>query len=233
MPVSDDELVIRHVRLCDCGLPAGHDRICRPARVPAGLGPDDVQPIDADIEEIYARRRAERHAKRQPAFREQRVLARSRMTNQQLSALAAVRAAQLSPIPAGNIEPSHGAGGHPSTNLALRARSVDLRADPRWRVSDDAERRALVRKHELLDELEGHGTATADRELTPEDKDTAIVAAENAHLTAVEFARQHPGFGAPSTIARKRRWHAAGLCTFSGLSPRPDCRCPTCRNMIA
>lgn len=221
-----EDLIIRHVRLCECGLLADHDSVCQPSRLAI------AQRVDEAWADENAERRAERHEKRQPAFRAQRHVGRVAMTTEHLHALALTRAAKLSPIAAGNIAPSHGAGGHPSVNLALQAASVRLDTDPRWKATDDAQRRALLRQHELLDEYEGHGPARSDPDLTAEAKDAAIVSSEHEALSAAEFARQFPGYGSPSTIAKKRRWFRAGFCTFSGLPPRPACHCPTCRGAI-
>lgn len=231
--MTDDALVIRHVRFCECGKLAGHDSICKPGRTPAGLDPDrEVQRVDREWEDQHAERRNDRHARRQPGFRAERILARSQLSTAELHTLAAVRAAKLSPVSAGNIAPSHGAAGHPSVNLALQAQGVQLSTDPRWRGTDELERRSLLRKHELLDEYEGLGVAQAEREITGEDKDAEIVAPHNEHLSAAEFSRQFPGYGTPSTVSRKRRWYATGHCTFNGLPPRSGCRCPTCRGAI-
>lgn len=150
------------------------------------------------------------------------------MSVQQLRALADIRLAELSPIAAANIAPS-GGGVPQSVNLALRAATVDPGSDPRWAAAERDERRALNRLHELLDEAEGHGVAVPDRELTGEQMDAEIVAEQNAHLSAVQFAQEHPGYGSPSTISRKRRWFRAGRCTMNGLEPRHGCQCPTCR----
>lgn len=220
--MSDDDLVIRHV--CECGKPADHDGVCSPGRLAIATR------IDRDWEKENAERRSARHAKRQPDYRADRIQARAALTVAELYALAAVRAAKLSPVGAGNIAPSHGAQ-HPSVNLALQARSVDMRSDPRWKAADERERLALLRKHELLDEYEGLGVAQAEREVGAEEKDASIVDAGNAHLSAAEFARQFPGYGSPVTVARKRRWFAAGLCTFNGLPPQSGCHCPTCRRV--
>lgn len=232
MAADDAGLVIRHVRLCECGKPAGHHGICRPPRTAAGFTPDDVDPIEAERVEEYARRAEARDARRQPGFRAERHAGRAAMSTRQLQALADTRAALLSPVSAGNIAPSHGAAGHPSVNLALQAARVDLGSDPRWAAAADRERRAVLHQHELLDEFEGLGPAAAEKDLTPEEKDALIVSVETAHLTAAAFAREHPGFGSPSTVARKRRWFAAGYCTFNGLPPRESCRCPTCRRLV-
>lgn len=225
-PQHDDGLIIRYVRLCECGLPADHDSVCQPSRLAI------AQRVDEAWAEENAERRSERHEKRQPEFQARRIAQRAAMSIEQLHALAVTRAAKLSTVPAGNIAPSHGAGGHPSVNLALQSTSVDLESDPRWRGTRDAQRRALLRQHELLDEYEGLGPARSDPDLTAEAKDAAIVSPENEHLTAAEFARQYPGYGSPATIARKRRWHRAGFCTFSGLPPRSGCHCPTCRGVV-
>lgn len=222
-----DELRIRHVRLCECGLPADHISVCQPSRLAA------AQRVDEAWATEQAERRELRHAKRQPGFRSERHSARARLSNAELHALAGVRAAKLSPIGAGNIAPSHGAAGHPSVNLALKAGSVELGQDPRWSGAHASERRALMRKHELLDEYEGLGPASSERELSPEEKDAAIVSPEHEHLSAAEFARQFPGYGSPSTVGKKRRWFRAGFCTMSGLPPpRPGCHCPTCRHAV-
>ena len=223
--MSDEEIQIRHV--CECGLAENHDSVCRPTRLAV------ARRVDTEWEEANARQREARHSKRQPGFRGERQSGRRALSNRELASLAEVRLAKLSPVPAGNISPSHGAGGHPSVNLAERARSVDPRADPRWKASDDSERNALLRKHDLLDEYEGLGVAAPERELTPEQKDAEIVHPDHEGLTAAQFARQYPGYGSPKTIANKRRWFAAGLCTMSGQTPREACHCPTCRRALA
>jgi hypothetical protein len=231
--LTDDQLVIRHVRLCECGSPAGHDSICKPGRLAAATK------VDREWEDRNSGLRTLEHSKRQPDFRAERALARSLLTTRELAALADQRAAKLSTVSAGNIAPSHGGAQHPSVNLALQARSVDLASDPRWKAAEESERRTLNRKHELLDEYEGLGVARAERELSAEEKDAEIVAAHNEHFSAAEFARDHPGYGSASTVARKRRWFKGGYCTFSGLAPqfeddgRCKCRCPTCRRAAA
>lgn len=223
--VSDDDLKIRHVRLCQCGKLADHDGVCRPGQLAA------AQRIDRAWEKQNAERRAERHSRQQPGFRAERNAIRVGMSTRELRALDDIRTAKHSPIAAGNIAPSQGSALHPSVNLALQARSVQLDSDPRWRAADDRERAALLRKHELHDEYEGLGVVQADRKLTAEEKDAAIVAPHNRHLSAAEFARDHPGYGSPSTVARKRRWFDATRCTFCGLPPpQKGCRCPTCRH---
>lgn len=224
--MSEADPKITHVRLCECGLPADHESVCRAVRLPA------ARQVDVQWHEEQAERRGARHAKRQVGFRAERHAERRGLSNQQLQALADIRAAKLSPIQAANIEPSHGGTNHPSVNLALRARSVDFDQDPRWKGADATERRALMRKHDLLDEYEGVDIAGADPDLTPEAKDAAIVSPDNAHLTASDFARQFPGYGTPSTVARKRRWFDGGHCTMNGLPPRSGCHCPTCRGAV-
>lgn len=224
--LTDDQLVIRHVRLCECGLPADHDSICKPGRLGA------ARRVDQEWEEQNADRRAERHAGRQPGFRAERSMARSRMTIPELRSLVEIREAKLSPVSAGNIAPSQRGAVHPSANLALQAQSVVLDSDPRWRSAGEFERRSLMRMHELLDEYEGLGVAKGEREISAEEKDAEIVAPHNQHLSNAEFARQFLGYGSPSTISRKRRWFAAGFCTFNGLPPRGSCRCPTCRSAV-
>lgn len=221
--MTDDELKIRHVRLCQCGKLAGHEGICRPGQLAA------AQRVDQAWADHNAERRTERHARLQPGFRADRRVELDAMSNLELAAIAAIRAAKLSPIPAGNVAPSHGNAAHPSVNLALQAPNVDLTRDPRWKATHERERRSLLRKHELLDEYEGLGVAQAERELSADEKDAEIVAENNEHLSAHEFARQFPGYGSPSTIARKRGWFKRDRCTFNGLAPRPGCHCPTCR----
>lgn len=227
--MAEEELIIRHVRLCDCGKVAGHNGICRPPRTAAGFEPDDVDPVDDDTAEVFARRRERVFTRDAPRYRSERVGHRSRLNVRALQAQVDVQVAELSPIGAGNISPSHGSSGHPSQNLALLAWSVDLDADPRWRMAVQRERDSVLRQLELLDEIRGLGVAQAERELTGEEKDAEIVSPANADLSAAEFASKFPGYGAPTTIARKRRWYERGLCTFSGVPPHSGCHCPTCR----
>lgn len=224
--MSDEDIKIRHVRLCECGLPADHDSVCRPGRVAS------ASRVDREWDDQNSERRRERHSRRQAGFLAEHLRARSQLTLPELRNLADIRAAKLSPVAAGNIAPSHGGAQHPSVNLALQAQRVDLATDPRWRATDDAELRSVLRKHELLDEYEGLRVAQEQRELSAEEKDAEIVAPHNEHLSAAEFSRQFPGYGSPSTVSRKRRWFANGKCTFNGLPPQSGCRCPTCRRAI-
>jgi len=61
--LTDDDLKIRHVRLCQCGKPADHDSICKPGRSPAGLDPErEVERVPLDWEERRARKREEKFA---------------------------------------------------------------------------------------------------------------------------------------------------------------------------
>lgn len=224
---DEQQVTIRNVRLCQCGKPAGHDSVCQPGQLAVAAR------VDRAWEEQNSERRSERYAKRQPVFRAERQRERDSLSTRELHDKASARAATLSFVKAANPEWSAAGSGHPSKNLALDHSGAQmLEGDPRWDGTWRAVRAALERAHELLDEYEGLGVAAADPDITPEAKDGAIVSPENEHLSASEFARQFPGYGAPTTISRKRRWFTGGFCTMNGLPPRSGCHCPTCHGAI-
>ena len=218
--MTDDELVIRHVRLCECGRVADHDGICAPTRLAA------AQRLDDERDAAAAELRRKRHNDRQAGFRAERLQRAAALTRPARLARLLARVTKLSAVPAGSLEPSRGSG-HMSALLTLGdvQRPED---DSRWKHWLADIDRVMERGEDLVGEFEGHGIAPS-RELTSEAKDAEIVAPYNAHLSAAEFSRQFPGFGSPSTVARKRRWFAGGWCTMNGLSPKHDCRCPTCK----
>lgn len=201
--MSDEDIKIRHVRLCDCGKPAGHDSICRPGRAVAGLDPErDVQRVPAEWEEQHAERRAERFAKRARTFAEERSRHRANADLLMLHREAVERAARLSTVGAGQTERSRG-GGDPSGP----PRQQQLDDDPRWREHWTVLRSRLLRVHELLDEAEGHGTVAGNMQMIGVEKDRMILSRENQGLSAqavVDKLGTHIA-GSAETVRRVRR----------------------------
>lgn len=201
--MTDDGLVIRHVRLCECGKLAGHDSICSPGRSTAGLDPErDVQRVDTETEELFAERRGKRFAERARTFTEERHGKRATADLLMLHREAIERAARLSTVGAGQTERSRG-GGDP----AGPPRQQALDDDPRWREHWTVIRSRLLRVHELLDEAEGHGSVAGNLQMIGAEKDRMILSRENQGLSAqavVDKLGTHIA-GSAETVRRIRR----------------------------
>jgi hypothetical protein len=201
--LSDDQLIVRHVRLCECGKLAEHDSICSPGRATAGLDPErEVQRVDASTEDLFAERRAERFAKRARSFAEERTNHRANADLFLLHREAIERAARLSTVAAGNTERGRG-GGDPSGP----PRQQQLDDDPRWLEHWQVVRSRLLRVHELLDEAEGHGTVAGNMQMLGVEKDKLILSRENRGLSAqavVDKLGSHIA-GSAETVRRIRR----------------------------
>jgi len=201
--MSDEQLIVRHVRLCECGKLAGHDSVCSPGRATAGLDPErDVQRVDARTEDLFAERRAERFAKRARTFAEERTGRRAKADLLTLHREAIERAARLTTVAAGATERGRG-GSDPSGP----PRQQQLDDDPRWREHWTVIRSRLLRVHELLDEAEGHGTVAGNMQMLGAEKDKLILSRENQGLSAqavVDKLGTHIA-GSAETVRRVRR----------------------------
>jgi hypothetical protein len=144
------------------------------AKKPAGgsrVDHDDVEPIDDPVWlETEARRREERFEKRWLSFDASRRSERAGMTALELHRLAAERAARLSTVAAGNIEPSRGGG----DSAGVPAQQV-LDDDPVWREHWRIIRSRLERVHEKLDEAEGIGRTAQSTRMLGVEKDRLIL----------------------------------------------------------
>lgn len=194
-------------RYCQCGKLAGHGSVC-------ALGPDDgdrdAERVDRGWEEQNARNREARHRKREHASMAAREQQRAGMTALDLHRSAMERAARLSTVKAGNVEPGRGGGdgvGPPAQQT--------MDDDPRWREHLLIVRSRLERMHALLDEAEGHGTAQQlAAQMDGSEKDRLILAEEGLSPLAVVEKLGRLIAGSPETVRRVRR--AAGRSARDG-----------------
>jgi hypothetical protein len=231
--MTDEQLIVRHVRLCECGSIAGHDSICKPSRLAVARN------IDTEWQEAETDRRAVRWEKRKQQLDMERRTKRSGLDAWELHRLAVERVAKISTVAAAATGRSTPSTKHPSANLAEDRRGAQtLDDDPRWRSCWDVIERQLNRAHLLIDEAEGHGPV-AVRALSAEEKDALIVDPSNDGLSVAQLIQDLGAdiCGSASTVSRVRSRFRDGRCTRSGLAPAtegPDasCRCPTCRRAI-
>lgn len=233
-----DELVIRHVRLCECGKPAGHASVCRPSRLAI------AQKLDDDWLEARARQREEKHAKRERTSDAGRRTRRARLNDTlALHHSAIERATALSTVAAGSLERSR--GGSASSGEPPAQQTFD--DDPRWREHWRVITSRLLRVHELLDEATGHGTVTGSPVMIRAEKQRRVIE-DGRGLTPIGVVEElgHYLAGSPETVRRDRR--EAGVCMKTGFDapycdtknpcvvcrharqPRPNCDCGICRH---
>jgi hypothetical protein len=200
--LTDEPLRIRHVRLCQCGKLAGHDSICKPGRAPAGLDPErDVERVDAETEELFARRREARFAKRKQAFDAERRQQIALTDVLGLHRSAIERQATISTVKAGSTERGRG-GSEPSGPPQQQM----LDDDPRWRESWTVIRSRLERVHELLDEAEGLSTVAATTTMLGVEKDRRVISdGEGLSPVAVVEKLGRDIAGSPETVRRIRK----------------------------
>lgn len=222
----DDDLVIRHVRLCECGKRAGHDSICRPGRAPAGLDPDpEVQPVDPEVEKEFARRSEGRFERRRQTFDAERRERRATTDTFELHRHARERALVLSTV--GGSAISRGAPNSESQRIGP-GRQQQLDDDPRWREHWDVIRSRLGRVLDLLDEYEGHGTVAGTTQLLGVEKKKRVIR-DGAGLSPLAVVEKlgRDITGSPRTVALDRE--EAGVCVRDGTHPHEGCRCKICR----
>jgi hypothetical protein len=198
--VADEQLVIRHVRLCECGKPAGHNSLCFVERV--GLD----QRMDLTDAEVKTRR--EHSDSRRRRVNEERRAARTRVSEYEL--VSQVREAELllSTVAAANRETSSSE----SQRVGPSTQRVD--DDPRWRLAKRQLRRSAEQLLDLAEEIRGHGIAAGATTQLGEHKDAAIL--ECAGLKPREVV-QHLGrevAGGSRTVERVREEH--GDCRWCG-----------------
>jgi len=200
--LTDDDLKIRHVRLCQCGKPADHDSICKPGRSPAGLDPErEVERVPLDWEERRARKREEKFAGVQRELSAERRQHRSSADLLNLHREALEREVTISTVSAGSTERGRGGSdpaGPPTQQL--------LDDDPRWREHWAVIRSRLERVHDLLDEAEGLGTVASTGQMLGIEKDRLICHVSNRGLSnqAVVDKLGSDIAGSPRTVGRAR-----------------------------
>lgn len=206
--MTDDDLIVRHVRLCDCGKPAGHDSICAPPRVAAGLPPDDVQPIDGEALDALVRRGHRHDEKRRAELREQRIVQLRSMSLREV-VLEALSPSVESTVPAGSVEPSRGGDG---PGLPPRQQLRD--DDPRVRLAKQQLRRAAESLIRLRWEDHGWESSAAATVMLGEHKDVEILRCEGARPREVVELLGAQTAGGSRTVERVRE--AAGNCRWCG-----------------
>ncbi|MHB1950186.1 MAG: hypothetical protein ACYCQK_01775 [Acidiferrobacteraceae bacterium] len=199
---DDGELRIRHIRLCDCGLPAGHESVCKPGRLAAAAK------ADREWLGTLAHRAARKHADTEAAERERFVT-----WMRSLDALALCEAALApvvaSTVPAGSLEPSRGGGervGPPRQQLRSD--------DPRLRLALRQLCRAAEQILWLRREDQGHGTAGAAVTMLGEHKDIEILKCVGAKPREVVGLLGAQIAGGARTVERVRE--EAGRCRWCG-----------------
>lgn len=178
---SHDGLVIRHIRLCGCGKPAGHNSVCAPGRQSPGLDPDNIERISQQAEAVIAERASGRFDRRKREFDSERRQHRAHMSSLELHRWIVEHAVRLSTVAAGNIEPSPRDS---TTGTPPPPRQQTLEDDPRYRENMTVIRKRLEFTADLIDEAEGHSTVASTTGMLSDEKDKLICARENEGLRA-------------------------------------------------
>ena len=220
--MTDDELVIRHVRLCECGRVADHDGICAPTRLAA------AQRLDDERDEVNAERARARHERRQRAFDAERRAALASIDGTlSLHHLAVERVAGLSAVAAGQVERSR--GGSASSGAPPAQQMLD--DDPRWAEHWRVIRSRLLRVHELIDEARGHGTVAGSEQLIGVEKQQRVIEQGRGLSPAAVVEELGRGIADSASVVRGDRIDA-GVCVKTGLAPGSGCTCVVCRHWV-
>ena len=201
--VSEPDLKIRHVRLCQCGKLAEHDGICRRRHDDDDR---DAERVDLEWEETEARRREDRFEKRKRSLDSARRARRAGLTALELHRHAVERQAALSTVAAGSVQPSRGGDdpiGPPGQQL--------LDDDPIWREHWRIIRSRLDRVHDKLDEAEGLGATAQQTRLLSVEKDRMVIS-QGRGLSPAAVVDLLGGdiAGSPETVRRIRRREGFG-----------------------
>lgn len=203
MTGTDDEPTIRHVALCECGLPAGHESVCRPSRLAV------AQRIDGAWLDTLAHRAERRHRETETAERE-RFVGWMRSLSTLDKCREALRPAAESTVPAGSLEPSR--GGESQRVGPPRQQLRD--DDPRVKLAVGQIDRAAERLLMLAREEHGHGTAGAAVTMLGEHKDAEILRCAGAKPRDVVGLLGTQVAGGSRTVERVRE--EAGRCRWCG-----------------
>lgn len=197
----DDALIIRHVKLCECGQVAGHNTIC----------PSNVLERKWVSEEADERR--DRSDARKQRISNTRRATRSRLSDWQLVEEAREGEILLSTVGAAQVGSSpHGAEIAGGRAIPISTQRLD--DDPRWRLAKRQLRRAAEQLLDLGDEIRGHGVAATATIMLGEHKDAEILACVGLKPREVV---QHLGrevAGGTRTVERVRE--ADGDCRWCG-----------------
>ena len=201
--MTDDELIVRHLRLCECGKPAGHQSICWTENI------GTEQRVPLVWENAHADIRRERSDARKRRVSNDRRAAMARYPDWKLVSMARKAELLLSTVHAASLESSGGGGSErvgPTTQL--------LEHDPRWYLAKRSLRQSAERLIEIADEIRGYGMAAGAINQLGEHKDAAIM--ECVGLKPREVV-QHLGSavaGGTRTVERVRE--AGNACRWCG-----------------
>jgi hypothetical protein len=194
---DDPELVIRHVRLCECGRPAGHNSVCLSNSA-------ERQWVAVEAEE-----RRDHSDGRKRRIANDRRAAQARMSDWELVLEAREAEFLLSTVGAASTGPTQGGESQrvgPSTQL--------LEQDPRWRLAKHQLRRAAEQLLDLAEEIRGHGIAATATVQLGEHKDAEILKCVGLKPREVVHHLGKEVAGGTRTVERVRE--AAGDCRWCG-----------------
>jgi hypothetical protein len=195
---ADDELIVKHIRLCECGRPAGHNSLCL-----SNAAERSWVAVEAEDRRDRSDARKQRVAKDGRAHR-------ASLTDWQLVELARQGEQILSTVAAAKLDQSVSG----SKEGALMPTTQAPEYDPRWRFAKFKLRQAAEQLIELVEETRGHGVAAGVRDMLGEHKDKLIL--ECVGLKPRDVVK-HLGpqvAGGTRTVERVRE--AAGDCRWCG-----------------
>lgn len=201
--MSDEQITIRHVRLCQCGKIANHDSVCWPGRTP-GLPFDNVERISTTAENIIAERGRLRYERNRRKFDTDRRSQLAQMDDLALHRWITQNAVALSTVKANTISKS--APNSENQRIGPGPQQT-LDDDPRWREHVSVIRRRLEQAAELILEAQGLSTVASTSSMDGTDKDKLILHHSNQGLRAqavVDRLGTHIA-GNAETVRRVRR----------------------------
>jgi hypothetical protein len=161
---------------------------------------DQVEPVDAQTAERFARDREEHDRGRRIRFANRRRDGRARLTTLDLVRTAIETAITISTVAAGNIEPSR--GGNDPVGVP---RQQMLEDDPRWQVAERIIRRQALVLHDLVDEARGLSGAVAVAALDSIEKDREILDAGVGLVAEDVVAALGREYGSATYVRRLRK----------------------------
>ena len=192
-----DELAIKHLRLCECGRPAGHNSICL------------SNALERQWVAVEAEQRRDHSDGRKRRISSERRAVQAAKSDWEL--VEEARQGELLLSTTGAATPGSGRGGEsqrvgPSTQL--------LEQDPRWRLAKRQLRRAAEQLLDLEEEIRGHGIAAVATLQLGEHKDAEILRCVGLKPREVVRHLGSEVAGGTRTVERVRE--AASSCRWCG-----------------